>query len=175
MPVVSVAAGDPLRFSAALVAALASVCGCARDRPVTLGPREASTAALRAVRVPGALMVARALDTLTVAIDPSSLAVAQVPSEDGSFLGVEADVVVFERGEAHPVAERHTLLPGPAFDVGTYAWNTSPDGVPLRDKKYVVEMNLILFETDVPPGRDWAPHAGKCRTLWSQTVRQAEE
>ncbi len=120
-------------------------------------------------------MVARSLDTLTAAIDPSSLAVTQVPSGERTFVGVEADTLVFEKGQRRPVAERHTVVPGAAFDLGTSAWNASPDGVPLRDKKYVVEMKLTLFETDRAPGRQWAPQEGKYRALWSSTLRQAEE
>jgi hypothetical protein len=45
--------------------------------------------------------------------------------------------------------------------------------------KYVAEVQLVLFETDVPAGRQtsnmWAPHAGKYEVLWTRTLRQAEE
>jgi hypothetical protein len=41
--------------------------------------------------------------------------------------------------------------------------------------KYVAEVQLVLFETDVPPGHMWNPRAGHYHALWSRTLRQAEE
>ncbi len=120
-------------------------------------------------------MVARSLDTLSVGIDPSSLALTQVPAGEGAFLGVEAEAHVYPRGQERPVAERHLVSSSPTFDVAACAWSRTPDGVPLPDVKYVVEMQLVLFETDVPPAREWEPHAGKYKALWTRTLRQAEE
>jgi hypothetical protein len=127
------------------------------------------------VRVPAALSVARAIDTLSVAVDPASLGLMQVTAHAGAFTGVETDVFVFARGEARPVLERHDGGSSVAFDLGSNTWNTTRDGVPEPGTKYIVEMQLVLFETDVAPAPKWDPHAGNFRPLWTQTLRQAEE
>jgi hypothetical protein len=127
------------------------------------------------VRVPAALTVARALDTLTVAVDPASLAATVVAADPGMVLGVETDVVVFAQGEKPPPSMRHGLTSGTGFDVGRDTWSTAQDGIPLSGVKYVAEMEVVLFETDVPAGPMWDPHAGKYRALWRRTLRQAEE
>ncbi len=113
------------------------------------------------VRVPAALTLARALDTLTVAVDPASLATTQVAADPGMILGVETDVVVFAQGGPRPAEGRHGLSSSTDFDVGTDTWSTAHDGLPVPGVKYVAEVQLVLFETDVPPGHMWDPHAGK--------------
>jgi hypothetical protein len=129
------------------------------------------------VRVPAALAITRALDTLSVAIDPDSLGVTEVTAHAGTVVGVEADVLVFRRGEpqAKPILERHAVGPRADFDVGSSTWSTRQDGVPSQGAKYVVEMQLVLFETDVPKAPRWDPHAGHFMPLWTRTLRQAEE
>jgi hypothetical protein len=127
------------------------------------------------VRVPAALSVARAIDSLSVAIDPASLGQLQVTARQGSIVGVETHVSVFPQGQARPVVERDAVASGADFNVGPSTWMTKRDGVPAPGTKYVVEMRLVLFETSVPPAEEWNPHAGTFRALWTRTLRQAEE
>lgn len=127
------------------------------------------------IRVPAALTLARALDTLTVGIDPGSLATTQVTVHPGMVLGVETDAVVFPQGAARPSEGRHGYSSGTDFDGSTETWSTAHDGIPNPAVKYVAEVQLVLFETDVPAGRPWDPHAGRYLALWTRTLRQAEE
>jgi hypothetical protein len=140
------------------------------------------------VRVPAALTLSRAIDTLSVAVDPASLAEVDVTVVPGRVVGVESDVVVFAQGEPRPrcAATGETERPSPEcgrhgvsastdFDVGTATWSTTRDGLPLPDVKYVAEMRLVLFATDVPPGHEWDPHAGRYEVLWTRILQQAEE
>jgi hypothetical protein len=127
------------------------------------------------VRVPAGLRVARALDSLSVSIDPASLALTQVAPDDGMIIGVETDVAVFPEGQPRPGSGRRSLTSGADFEIGASTWNANQDGIPLRGIKYVAEMQLVLFETDVPPAHRWDPHAGKYVVLWTRTLRQAEE
>ncbi|MGO8997387.1 MAG: hypothetical protein ACLQVI_29070 [Polyangiaceae bacterium] len=144
---------------------------CSRPTPSPLLPADAAPQVAISVRVPGALSVARAIDTLSVAIDPASLGVTQVAAHAGTTLGVEADVLVFRAGEAEgrPLLERHDLRSGPDFALGTTTWSTAHDGVPAPGTKYIVEMQLVLFETSASRG------AGAFNPLWTRTLRQAEE
>lgn len=152
--------------------------GCNRRTPTTSvsgdTPDAAETRQL-SVRVPAALTLARALDTLTIAVDPASLAAMQVTADAGMVIGVETDVVVFAQGGERPTRGRHGLSSGVDFDVGTDTWSTAHDGIPVPGVKYVAEVELVLFETDVPAGHMWDPHAGKYKALWTRTLRQAEE
>jgi hypothetical protein len=161
--------------TAASIAALLLSPGCSRRAPSTSLPADASGLVQLSVRVPAALSVARAIDTLSVAIDPASLGLMPVTAHAGSFIGVETDVFVFARGEARPALERHEVGSSAAFDLGSNTWSTERDGVPEPGTRYVVEMQLVLFETDVAPAPKWDPHAGNFRSLWTRTLRQAEE
>ena len=59
--------------------------------------------------------------------------------------------------------------------MGRSIWSSRDDGLPQVDEKYEAEMKLTLFETDVPPGHEWDPHAGQFKVLLTRTLRQAEE
>lgn len=127
------------------------------------------------MRVPAALALARALDTLTIAVDPASLATTQVTADPGMALGVESDVVVYPQGEERLARGRHRLSSGADFGGDLETWSTAKDGLPAPGVKYVAEAALVLFETDVPPGPAWDPHAGRFKALFTRTLRQAEE
>jgi hypothetical protein len=127
------------------------------------------------VRVPGALRVARALDTLTVEIDPAASVDSAIDTDPSMSLGVETETRVFAIGSPTVLGERHGYASGATFDVGQSIWNERTDGLPEPGKKYVAEMKLVLFETDVPPGHMWNPHAGRYKALLTRTIRQAEE
>jgi hypothetical protein len=127
------------------------------------------------MRVPAALTLARALDTLSVGIDPASLAPTDIPVDPGMIVGVESDLVVFARGQPRPTEGRHGFSSSTDFDVGTSTWSTAHDGLPIPGVKYVAAMEIVVFETDVPPGPGWDPHAGRYRALWTRTLQQAEE
>jgi hypothetical protein len=125
--------------------------------------------------VPAALSIARGIDALSVSIDPASLADATVQADRGTFIGVEAEVLVFPVGRAGAAARGHSLQSSTHFDAVTATWNAKQDGIPVSGTKYVAEMQVVLFETDVPPDRKWDPHSGHFRSLWTRTLRQAEE
>jgi hypothetical protein len=150
---------------------------CSRQTPSTSLPADASGLVALSVRVPAALAISHAIDTLSIAVDPASFGLTELTAHAGAVIGVEAHVSVFPRDQAraHSLLERDTVGPGADFDVGGSSWSTSQDGVPTPGMRYVVEMQLVLFETDVPEAKPWNPHAGNFRPLWARTLRQAEE
>jgi hypothetical protein len=127
------------------------------------------------VRVPAALEIARAIDTLSVATDPASLALTQVTAEAGMFIGLEREVFVFPEGRAPPPSGRRSVVPSVDFTANVDTWTTGHDGIPAAGTRYAVEVRFALIETDVPPAEGWKPDAGSCKTLWSRTLRQTEE
>jgi hypothetical protein len=65
---------------------------------------------------------------------------------------------------------------GPEFNLGTSLLHTRPDGIPLPGKKYIVEVDLAVFETDVPPQHAWQPQGSKnYKVLWQRTLKQTVE
>jgi hypothetical protein len=167
-------ARNPVLVRASVLAVLLAA-ACARQPQRKSVAADASAPKTVAVRVPGALTIARALDSLSVSIDPASLTQTDVAADPGMVLGVETDVLVFPRGQRRSGLGRHGLGSGADFDAGTDTWNTTQDGIPVPGTTYVVEMQLVLFETDVPAGHLWDPHAGKYVVLWTRTLTQAEE
>ncbi|MEO7111862.1 MAG: hypothetical protein ABI183_15575 [Polyangiaceae bacterium] len=121
------------------------------------------------------MRIARGLDTLSVEIDPASRADTEIAVDPGMVLGVESSTKVLVPGRAQADHERHGFTSGPDIDVGTSTWRTMQDGIPQPDRRYIVEMTLVLFETDVAPDRHWDPHAGHFKALLTRTIRQAEE
>ncbi|MGH7296881.1 MAG: hypothetical protein ACRELB_18220 [Polyangiaceae bacterium] len=163
-----------LRVLALTIALLGAA--CSRQAP-TPSPAPDGPASLRELRVavPGAIRVARGLDTLSVSVDPASLADTTVSVDPGMTLGIESHTWVFPVGGAPAGEGRHGYASGADFTSGTDTWSTRAGGIPLSGTKYVAEMQLVLFETDVPAQHHWDPHAGRYKALWTRTLRQAEE
>ena len=157
-----------------LLAPVLVLAACTRHASPPSG-LDASAPALVSVRVPAGLSLARALDSLSVAVDPGSLAVTQVTVDPGMTLGVETRTTVFARGQPPPPPGRHGFASGADFTLGEDIWNTAQDGLPVPGTKYVAQVELVLFETDVPPGPKWNPHAGRYVALWTRTLQQGEE
>jgi hypothetical protein len=158
------------------VLALVLVCAaCDRGTSSPSSARDSSGPRELAVRVPGALMIARGIDSVSVSIDPTSLADTTVLADAGMVIGIETECFVFPMGQARPASGRHGLTSSANFDVGVSTWNANADGIPVQGTKYVAEMEIVLFQTDVPAGHKWDPHAGRFKALWTRTLRQAEE
>jgi hypothetical protein len=151
--------------------AIALLAGCSRP---ARGERTTS-AVETSIRVPAALRLERALDTLTVAFDPAARAPVVVAVDPGMIVGVETHEFVFPLGAARPSGGRRGLSSGADFDDATSTWSTKTDGIPQPGTRYVAEVEVTVFETDVAPGHHWDPHAGHFKALWTRTLRQSEE
>jgi hypothetical protein len=129
------------------------------------------------VRVPAAFSIERGLDALTVRVDPAALASTEIDADVGAAFGVESEIYAFARGQARPDQKRRGLVAGTDFERTRVTWTTEQDGIPRQGTKYVVEMSLVLFETDTAPApaHAWDPHAGRYKVLWTRTLRQSEE
>jgi len=161
------------RAVVALALVFSAATGCDRHR--ARATADAGPAHELTVSVPAALRIARGLDTLSVELDPDLLANKAVRVERGRSIGVAYTARVHERGRTRIESTRHGYVPGRGFDVGTLVWRTDKDGLPRAGRKYQVEMQLLLFETDVKPGPHWNPHAGHFHVLLEKTLSQAEE
>ena len=124
------------------------------------------------VHVPTKLKIERASDTLSVEIDKSSLEATNLMVGTNMVTGVENKVYVYPDGEPRP-ANGGYGLGGTDFNLGKRFWHTKPDGIPLPGKKHVVEVELTIFETDIPPQHDWSPQGSKnYKILWQRTLKK---
>jgi len=128
------------------------------------------------VQVPAGIRIARSLDSLAVSFDPAARAPIAVVVDPGMVLGFETEERVFPTGGRRPKeASRLGLASGADAYGGTSIYSTSQGGIPAPGTRYEVEIEVVLFETDVPPGHMWQPRAGRYKELWRRTLRQAEE
>jgi hypothetical protein len=124
------------------------------------------------VHVPTKLKIERASDTLSVEIDRSSLEATNLMVGTNMVTGVESKVYVYPDGEPRS-ANGGYGLGGIDFNLGTRFWHTKPDGIPLPGKKYVIEVELTVFETDIPGQHDWSPQgSNNYKILWRRTLKQ---
>jgi hypothetical protein len=164
---------DPARRRALGAFAFAVFSGCTRSAPES---REHPTSeGTVQIRVPAALRLERSLTNLTVGFDSAARAPVVVALDSGMILGVETMTFVFTASGTRPAAGRRGLSSGADFDGATSTWSIGTDGIPRPGSRYVAEVEVTVFETDVTPGHHWEPHAGRYKALWTRTLRQAEE
>jgi hypothetical protein len=85
---------------------------------------------------------------------------------------------VYLKGDARPSQYRKLFLGSmneklsdPNLLNSTEMLNSVPDGIPAGGKRYVIEHELILFETDVPAQHMWSPGSGKnYKVLWEERL-----
>jgi len=127
------------------------------------------------IHVPTKLKVKRVSDTLSVEIDKSSLEASNLMVGTNMVTGVQSKEYVFPEGEPRPANGRYGLG-GTDFNLGKSFWHTKQEGIPLPGKNYVVEVDLTVFETDVPPQHTWQPQGSKnYKVLWQRTLKQTVE
>lgn len=169
---------DPVPRLLAGIAAAA--CGCS---PRAVSPPPAAAGGVPAARgtvvhVPTRLAVTRGPDTISVSVDRDGMEAILIPLTPGLTAGVRSDLFVYRDGETRsddPL--RSGLSSGQDFNLGTSIFNAVQDGLPARGGRYVVEMDVAVFETDVPPGHLWSPDRGSggYRVLWRRTLRKAPD
>lgn len=89
--------------------------------------------------------------------------------------GVRDELFVYPAGDARPSLGGRWGLGNLDFNLGTSILNAKQDGIPVPGKKYIVEMDLAIFETDIPPQHARTPYSKNYRVLWKRTLRQTVE
>lgn len=127
-----------------------------------------------ALKVPTKLIIERTPDTLSVSVDDQkNIEAVKLDAGSKMIVGVQFELFVYPEGEARPATERSSGLGGPDFNLGTRTLNAKQDGIPAKGVKYVVEMDLVVFETDVPPQHMWSPAGSKkYKVLLRRTLKQ---
>jgi hypothetical protein len=132
------------------------------------------------VHVPTKLKIERTTDMLSVGIDnKNSLETTNLMVGTNMVTGIKSELYFYPVGKARPVPANDRGYGGLAgcldFNLGTTFLHPRPDGIPLLGIKYVVEVDLIAFETDIPGGHFWQPYSKNYKVLWRRTLKQIVE
>ena len=152
-----------------------SIIGLAEDSTKGMqgsDPRDpdASTNEIRVFHVPTQLSVQRSEERYKVRPDTNTLEEIELAVGRNMTCGGRAEIV--RELDGKQTAGRRLL--GRPECICTATAGYGPPGVSLVGRNLVVEMRLVIFETDVPaqPGQgDWRPETGRYRELWSGTLR----
>jgi hypothetical protein len=132
-----------------------------------------------AVHVPTTLEVDRTYDQLSISVNHrTSLALATIAIAPGMAAGVAEDFYVYRAGQPRPSVPWTYAIPGSLdFDLKTRILERKLDDLPLVGELYVVEVDLVIFETE-PKNFDSVPSVSqmkgdkKFNILWRQHFKQ---
>jgi hypothetical protein len=127
----------------------------------------------KAFRLPARLQVKRTDQQMSFSFED----VGPIKVKVGKHMvtGLKQELRVYRAGKV--VLSGYSSLesgPGDASSIGVIL-NRSVDKIPQRGEKYSIEVQLTLFETDIPPQHLWSPESGKYRVLWSRTLTEKAE
>jgi hypothetical protein len=127
------------------------------------------------VRVPTTLKIERTPDMLSVEIDTNSFESTNLMVGTNMVTGSDNYLYVYPFGAPRPLQAKIESISGVDCLIGGVFHKTDLDGIPKAGKKYVVEADLIIFETDIPPQHMWEPYGKNYKVLWRRTLTQAAE
>jgi hypothetical protein len=130
---------------------------------------------LVSVRVPTQLKIERTPDTLFVEIDTNSYESTNLTVGTNMLVGNEAELDVYPAGKPPALKSGDGSMGSGTGFSASGIWHTKPNGIPLPGKKYEVEMDLVVFETDIPPQHMWMPRGKNYKVLWRRTLKQIVE
>jgi hypothetical protein len=132
--------------------------------------------------VPEKLLLTRTADTLSITTDPAAIKLETIKVGSKMFTGVENRLYVYPVGEKRPAEPRSFGYTGGGtgfakdFTLGTSILNLKQNGIPQPGTKYIVEMEIDFFETEIPAQHMWSPRGGeKYKVLFTKTLKQIVE
>jgi hypothetical protein len=127
----------------------------------------------REFRLPASLQVKRTDEQMSLSFDYVRAIKLKVGKD--MVTGLKSELRVCRDGKL-VVSGYHSLESGPAGkpSIGVIL-NRRIDKIPQAGERYTVEVQLTLFETDIPPRHLWSPESGKYRVLWTKTIKQKVE
>jgi hypothetical protein len=134
--------------------------------------------------MPTRLSVQRMADRLSVSYDHASLRNVKITVGRKLTIGIKDELRVYLKDGERPVRYRSVLEESmnekefgavPLSDANllksTETLTTVRDGIPAAGKRYIVEHDIVLFETDVPAQHMWSPESSNnYRVLWEKKL-----
>ena len=122
---------------------------------------------------PARLLIHRLAGSLTVAADTNSFTTTNLTVGTNMAIGTQSEWFIYPVGTPRPDHGDMELTGRFDFSISPPQWSAVSDHPPLPGKKYVVELALTAFETDIPAQHMWRPNAGShYRVLWQRTLKQ---
>ncbi len=134
--------------------------------------------------MPARLNVQRTSSRLSVSYDLASLRKAKVTVGKKMAIGIRDELRVYEKGKGRPlqcrsfsegsINEKESDIPlsDPNILNSTESLTIVQDGIPAPGKHYIIEHDIRLFETDVPPQHMWNPeNSRRYRVLWERKLK----
>ena len=129
------------------------------------------------VSMPARLSVQRTSTRLSISYDLASEGNVKIMIGKKMSIGIRDELRVYPTGDSRPVQARSISMGGiiPSSDPNilksTEILNSVPDGIPVPGKHYVIEHDISLFETDIPPQHLWSPKKSKnFKVLWEKKL-----
>lgn len=129
------------------------------------------------VRVPQKLTIVRTPDAVTVSVDQDSFEPVELMVDSKPATGVMWKLYV------HPAnaprlsqPERAGINGGTDFNLGSAILNSRDHDFPILGQPFIIEMDLAIFETPVPPQHMWSVVMGaNYRVLRQSVIKQTIE
>jgi hypothetical protein len=129
------------------------------------------------VPMPTRLRVQRTESRISISYDLASLRKVKVIVDAGKFIGIKDEMRAYAKSDVRPRSAgrvSYTSIedqPTSSFLRSETFLNKVPDGIPTPGMSYVIERDISLFETDVPPQHMWDGIIGdRYRVLWERTL-----
>lgn len=130
-----------------------------------------------ALAVPKRLLIHRTADIFAVVVDTNSFVSTNLTVGTNLAIGTQSEWFIYPTGTPRPDHGDMGLTGRFDFSISPLQWSAasnhpSPSGK--KYKKYVVELALTAFETDIPAQHMWSPAAGRrYQVLWQRTLKQS--
>lgn len=124
----------------------------------------------RKFQAPTRLIVIRSEDQIAVSVDVKSLEEIELEVGYKMVVGFKHQTFVVSQGRK----KLRSGGLGGRVDIGTSYLNRADGGIPQEGQKYVIEVEFVIFETDIPAQHMWSPESGKYRELWRKTIKSEE-
>jgi hypothetical protein len=135
------------------------------------------------ISMPARLSVQRASSNLSVSYDLASVRNVKITVGKKMTLGIRDELRVYVSGDARPLQphrfsmgsidqkESDVALSDPNILQSTEVLDSVQDGIPAPGKHYVIEHDISLFETNIPPQHMWHPENSRnFKVLWEKKL-----
>ncbi len=124
-------------------------------------------------KIPTKLKLGESNRQATYALADKPLQTITLKVDSTFFSGAEYRVFIYPEGEPRPQAE---LISGICPDVqalsGWTGFRSGKNYGRYPGQKTVIEVEIIIFQTDVPPSTVWEPYGKKYKVLWTGSVKE---
>jgi hypothetical protein len=124
----------------------------------------------RTFQVPIRLDVKRSDKRIDISVDASSLETIELDVGHKLVTGFKHEMFVVSGGKR----KRRGRGLGGTADIGTSHVTQELDGIPKPGEKYAIEINFVVFETNIPAQHMWSPESGMYKEIWKRTLRSKE-